>query len=176
MIRQWSLPSRLAFLTLVLATALAVAAAVGAWRLEPLPRGAAPDLIELNASQAGPGDDASSMSIVLSAVSRDPFRPDRRRPASRYLLPGERTSAPARANRLPPGLARMRLLGTALVPGGGGLAALEIPGRASKVVRLGEEFEGLRLVSIERGIAVFETPDTTLTLSLPGTIKEQQKP
>ena len=167
MIRRWDLVSRLALGALALASAAGVSAGVEAWRLRPSPVASISDAIELRMASPLHRGDPASESLVLAAVTKDPFRPDRKRPASRYKLPEERAAAAARARRTPPALGRMRLLGTAALPGGGGLAALEMPGRPAWVVRVGEAVEGLQLISVERGLATFAGPDTTFTLSLP---------
>lgn len=174
MFRRWDPASRLALGALALASAAGVAAGIEAWRLRPTPAATGSDAIELSMASPVHTADHASESLVLTAVAKDPFRPDRKRPASRYKLPEER--AAARATRLPPALSRMRLLGTAALPGGQGLAAVEIPGRPSRVLRIGQTLEGLRLVAVERGTAKFEGADTTLILDLPGTATEGRKP
>ncbi len=107
-------------------------------------------------------------------MARDPFRPDRRRPPARYRLPGERSRA-ATGHALPSAFARMRLLGTAVLPQGGGLAAVELPGRRQRVLRTGQELEGFRLQRVGRGLAVFAGPDTTIVLRLPEPGRERSR-
>jgi len=175
MIRRWGMPSRLALGALALAVAIGIAAAIAARRLEPLPVTSAAPVIDLGMAVVPPRGGRASESLVMAAVARHPFRPDRTRPASRYQLPAERRAAAERASRLPPAVARMRLLGTATLPGGEGLAALELPGSPPRVIRVGQVVEGLRLLSVQRGMATFESPDTTFTLSLSSAAGERRR-
>lgn len=109
----------------------------------------------------------SAITVVASGVSKDPFRPDRKRPPSRYRLPGDRTANFQARASVPPSLTRIRLLGTAVVSGRPGLAAFQVPGRQPRMLRVGQLLEGFELASVERGIATLVGPDTTLVLRLP---------
>lgn len=111
----------------------------------------------------------SAITVVALGVSKDPFRPDRKRPPSRYRLPGDRTADVRARASVPPSLARTRLLGTAVGPGRLGLAAFQVPGRQPRMLRVGQLLEGFELASVERGIATLVGPDTTLVLRLRGT-------
>ena len=164
-IRFWGWSSRAALGVLVLAVLTAIAAGFGAWRLDPLLLSAS-DPIELAMAEVPARGDALSPSAVHAAVARDPFRPDRSRPANRYQLPNERAAAAARARQLTPVLSRMRLTGTAVLPDGQGLAAVSIQGGPSRVVRVGGSIEGLRLIGVDRGMAAFAGLDTIITFTL----------
>ncbi len=118
---------------------------------------------------------AIPLTVVASGVSKDPFRPDRNRPPSRYRLPGDRTADVRARASVPPSLARTRLLGTAVRPGRPGLAAFQVPGRQPRMLRVGQLLEGFELASVERGIATLVGPDTTLVLRLPGTTGAKQR-
>lgn len=172
MIGRWGLPSRLALGALGLAMTAATVAAVQAWQLRPLPDVTRPPGLSISPEPAGKAEGVSM--AVLEAVARDPFRPDRTRPARRYQLPGDRVAG-ARS-RLSAAASRMRLIGTAMLSDDVGLAAIEIPGRPGRVMRVGETVEGLTLISVTRGVATFAGPDTTLVLGLPGTLPERQIP
>jgi hypothetical protein len=98
------------------------------------------------------------------AVDADPFRMDRHRPPRRFLLPGTRVAS--RAVAASPTLA---LAGTAVYPGGGGVALVRVAGRAgTQMVRVGETLEGLTLRSVEPAQAVFAGANgTTVVLQVP---------
>lgn len=112
---------------------------------------------------------AIPLTVVASGVSKDPFRPDRKRPPNRYRLPGDRSAGLQARASVPPSLARMRLLGTAVMPGRPDLAAFQVPGRQPRMLRVGQLLEGFELASVERGTATLVGPDTTLVLRLSGT-------
>lgn len=173
MIRRWGLSSRLALGILALAMIFAVVAGLQAWRLRPLPDATRSEIALAAAPERAPRGGVAN-TIVLEAVARDPFRPDRTRPAHRYQLPGERETTAK--NRLSPAVSRMRLVGTARLSGDVGLAAIEIPGQPARVMRVGETVEGLTLISVARGSATFAGADTTLTLGLPGALARRQTP
>ena len=118
---------------------------------------------------------AISPMVVASGVSKDPFRPERNRPPRRYRLPGDRTADLQARASVPPSLTRIRLLGTAVVPGRPGLAAFQVPGHHPRTLRVGQLLEGFELASVERGIATLVGLDTTLVLQLPGTTGARQR-
>jgi hypothetical protein len=154
---------RAALGALALALALLGAAVRGAVRIDPLPdsvTAAAPATIPDPIRSPAPAAQA-----VLAAVERDPFSPDRRPPADRYRMPGE---APAAATARGTGAPVIQLHGVVLLPSGGGMAALYAAGRSAQVVRVGQTFEGYRLVRVGPGEAVLEGPDDTLTLRFRG--------
>lgn len=168
-----SLWRRVAWAALAAGASLCAAVAVRALRID------APEPIwKLEANDAdlpalAPRDSVSTESIILAAITRDPFRSDRKRPASRYRLPGDRPAA--RPPGVAPPYARLRLLGTAVVPGGRPLAAIDVPGVSPRIVHLGEVVQGLELVEVSRGTATLAGEDTTLVLRLPGFTGEVRK-
>lgn len=90
---------------------------------------------------------------IVAAVNADPFSPERRRPAERFRLPGERRPEPPPVVRRAPGPS-FRIVGTVVLPGGG-LAMLQARGAAPRTLRVGESFGGFRLARVEQGRAVF---------------------
>jgi len=166
-LERWTLLSRAAAGALAVSAALAVAAAAAWHTVEPLP--AAPRarpvaaMPEVRVPRRAASDD-----VVLAAVARDPFRADRRRPPGRYRLPGDPAPAPAPA-ALPmgepaPPVYAYRLLGTVVLDGGGGLAALAGPTGEGKVVRVGQSIDQFRLLRVTPGSATLAGSDTTLVL------------
>jgi len=89
----WTLPNRIALAAAAISAALCGSAVADARRLDPLPRRAEPEAMEAMPQIAARPGDPSGV-LVLAAVSRDPFRPDRRRPPGRYRLPGEPVPSP----------------------------------------------------------------------------------
>ncbi len=165
-IRRWGFASRVALGALVLAGGLTVISAYDAVRLAPLPTAQTVDATEPALIDVPPRQGVVSESMLFAAVGKDPFRPDRRRPRTRYLLPSNRPPPRPPAGRLP--YAGIKLLGTAVMSEGGDLASLQIPGKPPQVVRVGHEFAGLTLLGVERGVATLAGPDTTLTVQLSG--------
>lgn len=110
--------------------------------------------------------------IMFATLDKDPFHPDRRRPARRFRLPSERNAAVQAAPR-PVGLpANMQLTGTMAFPGGRGTAMFQ-QGRGSSqmMVRVGEQVGDLTLVEVARGSATFTSPDgsrVVIRVSQPG--------
>jgi hypothetical protein len=161
-LRDLSAGGRAAFGALCLALLVLAAAAAGAARLDPLPVPAATPRAATLPEPASPPP--SVLHAVLAAVERDPFSPDRRRPAERYRMPGELPAAVIAA----PARTTIQLHGVVVLPSGGGLAALYAVGRSSQVVRVGQDFEGYRLASVAPGQVVLVGHDTTLTLRIRG--------
>lgn len=105
--------------------------------------------------------------LVLRAVDRDPFRADRQRGPGRYRTPAEEAAAAAAAalaNQPPPPPAPppapevpLVLRGIAADGAGRTLVAVEIGG-APRLMRVGEEFAGHRLLSAGSGQARFRGP------------------
>jgi len=86
------------------------------------------------------------------AVSQDPFQPDRRAPAQRYVLPGQRfvvAEAEVEETEAPD----FRVVGAARI-GGGGVALVQVDrGDAPVAVSVGESIEGYVLASVtEEGV------------------------
>jgi len=91
---------------------------------------------------------------LAAAVDRDPFHPERRRPAVRFRLPGEALpadSAAAAAGATGPFL----LIGTAVLSEGGGFAMCQWGSEPAKLVRVGERVGNLTLELVARGRATF---------------------
>lgn len=89
------------------------------------------------------------------AVSQDPFQPDRRAPAQRYVLPGQRRVF-TRVEREPTPAPEFRVVGAARI-GGGGLALVQVDdGDLPVAINVGESIEGYRLVSVTDEGATFE--------------------
>lgn len=150
---------------LVCALAFAGARRVAALPASPDPR-PAPAMPDVAARPEGASD-----AQILSAVARDPFRPDRRRPPGRYRLPGE--ALPTEPQRTydytpPPAAPVMRLVGTVVLADGRGLAALAGEGGESRVVRVGEEMGGFRVLRVTSGTATLTDGDTTIVLRTEG--------
>jgi|HigsolmetaAR202D_1030399.scaffolds.fasta_scaffold04971_6 hypothetical protein len=141
--------------TIVLFAASAAAFCWAAWRatsLEPLP-GVPMDTSRREAVaiavRAAPPD-----SVLRAAVEADPFHPERRRPTVPFRFPGEEErEATTVAAAAPAG--PVRVVGTAVLPDGKSFALCEWPGRAPRLVRVGETVEGLTLKRVEIGRAVF---------------------
>lgn len=159
-LRSLDRPSRWAAALVALSALVLAAAAAGAYRVASVPAGTgraapAPDVPAL------PGS-AARDSLVDAAVAAAPFRPDREPPAERYALPGERDGAGPGGRRGP----RLRLVGTAVRPGGLRLAAFRTGDGRSRVVEAGGEIEGHRVLRVESGRAVLEGPDSTMVLEV----------
>ncbi|HET8655014.1 MAG TPA: hypothetical protein VFL93_05835 [Longimicrobiaceae bacterium] len=108
--------------------------------------------------------------LALDVVERDPFRQARSRPEGRYHLPGSEpvaaTPAPSRPPPPPPRppLPQLRLVGVVVLGAGKGMAALQSPGAAERVVNVGEAVSGFRLVSVSATEARLSGQDTVLVL------------
>jgi hypothetical protein len=168
---SWTPANRAALAVLAASILLCALAASGARRLavlpregEPRPAAAMPEVV----ARAAAGSDAQ----ILSAVARDPFRPDRRRPPGRYRLPGQEPPPEAPPERYdytpPPAAPLFGLLGTVVLPGGRGLAALSGQGGVSRIVRVGETMDGFRVVRVTSGAATLTDGDTTIVLTTQG--------
>jgi len=190
----WTRPDRFATLLLAAAFAVLCASIVDAVRIAPIPAPASvaasgalvagDDAAAATAAErasaaaadsaggtAAPRADAAGASVVahaaeavLTAVARDPFRPDRRRAPERYRLPGEALAVARPEPRAP--TPAVRLVGTASFGDGGGFAALALQGRAPLLVPVGDTLAGLRLVRVDTGSAMLEGADTVLLLQL----------
>ncbi len=166
---------RVALGALIIGAAVCTAAAIDAWRVDPLPIASASESAGLGMPDMPQRVGPTTESVILAAIAKDPFRSDRKRPRSRYRLPGERRSRAKRAARVAASYARLRLLGTAVVPGGKDLAAFHIPGRPSWVVGIGQVVQGLELVEVHRGAVTLTGRDTTLILRTAGPTGEARK-
>ncbi|HSU15694.1 hypothetical protein [Longimicrobium sp.] len=166
---RWTLASRASAAALVATAALAVMA-FAEWRdVQPLPRAPRARAVAAMPEVRVARRDASDR-VVLTAVERDPFRADRRRPPGRYRMPGEPAPAPVATPAVaaaPPPVYVYRLLGT-VVTESGGLAAIAGPSGEGKVVRLGQPIDQFRLVKVTPGSATLAGHDTTLVLKSGG--------
>jgi hypothetical protein len=162
--RSGSAGRRVALAALVLALSSLVGALVGALRLQP--QSPIPTSIATKEMPVIPEPEPVGRSTVLTAVQRHPFRTERSRPPDRYRMPGEAWvpvyAAPAAGQQL----VGLQLQGVVTLPGGGGIAALWAPGRPARSVRIGQSYEGYRLVRIEKGAVIMVGSDATLTLRL----------
>jgi hypothetical protein len=161
---------RVALAALGLSALVLVREIVHALRLEPLPTNSAPaevfQIPDLDQPRAFDG------AALVAAVGRNPFRPERVAALGRYRMPGESpaewpsayASAATRpsADRTP----FVELQGVVTLARGEGLAALSVPGGATRVVRVGQTFEGFRLTRVSAGSVTMVGSDTTLTLRL----------
>lgn len=170
-IRAWTGPSKAALAAAVAALALCGGAAVGTVRLDPLPQ-TADTRGALTMPGVPPRGTGIADSLILVALTKDPFRPDRQRPSERYRMPGERDPSAA----APSALGSLRLLGTAALPRGAGVAAFQAPGQPPRVVRVGQSVQGFKLKKVDRGIAVLQGPDSSIVLRLEPLVPESQKP
>lgn len=155
---------RAAGLALGAALGVAGAAGAGAWHVSVEgPARAAPSSVPLPTLPAR--EAALPRAQVLAAIGKAPFRPDRQPPARRYLLPDERRAAAVLTPAAP--YRQMKLLGTAVLPDGGGLAALQLSGQSAQVVRVGDPVGAFTLIAVAPGVATLAGPDTTIVLRLP---------
>ncbi|HYR06875.1 MAG TPA: hypothetical protein VEQ60_03825 [Longimicrobium sp.] len=168
----WTLSNRIALAAAALSAALCGTVVADARRLDALPRRAEPEAMEpMPRIALPPRDDAGVR--VLAAVSRDPFRPDRRRPPGRYRLPGEALPPAAMpayaapAYTAPAPSYSFRALGTVILPDGSGLAAVAGQSGEGRVLRVGQSIEGFRVVRVAPGVVTLEGSDTTLVLRTP---------
>lgn len=169
-LREWTAANRAALGVLGASAVLCASAAAGARRVAPLPAAGAPEPPAAMPAPA-PRQAAASDAQILSAVARDPFRPDRRRPAGRYRLPGDEPppeETPAYTYAPPPQPPAFTLLGTVVLGDGRGLAALAGQGGQSRIVRVGEVMDGFRVVRVASGAATLSNGDTTLVLKTEG--------
>jgi hypothetical protein len=105
-----------------------------------------------------PARDGYSADRVFASVAKDPFHPDRRRPAVRFRLPSDAriaTAAPV------PGAPALRVVGTAAGPGGGGFAMCAWAGGPPRIVRIGERVGDWTLSKVTPGAAEFRAPTGT---------------
>lgn len=120
-------------------------------------------------------DDASELQhLVLTSVSQDLFRPNRARAQHRYRTPAEASDAavvvappapPAPPPGPPPLDATLILRGIAVDDRGRVLAAVEVRGE-SRLMGVGEEFAGFRLLDAGNGEARFRGPDGIRTVRM----------
>ncbi len=157
MILSRHVPASVALSALCVMTAVA-AAGSALWRalvLEPLP--AARAATGSDTVVAPPRRSAPATEQVLAAIEKDPFRADRRRPATAFRLQGEPGASHRRAVPAPVVPATVRVIGTAVLPQGGGFAICQRSGGSPTLVRLGGTLGDLTLKAVEPGAATFLT-------------------
>lgn len=162
----WTTANRAALALLLASATLCAVEAAGARRLEALPssvRASSPKPMPRIVMSGGGGDGA-----VLAAVARDPFRADRRRPPGRLPAPGTPPPAPAYTPAAAPSPAMMlRLMGTVVLPGGG-LAVVAGAEGEGRILRVGQEMAGYKLVRVGPGTATMAGEGTTVVLRTAG--------
>ena len=163
--RPWDRASQAAAAALVMAVAFATWTGVGAWRVDPWPLDAgAGAAFALNAPVAP--DTSATAFAVLTGTEQNPFRPDRRRPPTRYRLPSERVAAARPSPRSAARVPVIRLLGIAQTPGRPAVAALGLRGEPSRLVRVGDALGGFEVTSVDGRQVTLVGADTTVVLSL----------
>lgn len=85
---------------------------------------------------------------LIAAVDKDPFHPERRRPAQRFQLPSAAPPVPRVAD------ANVRVVGTAVSPDGG-FAMCSWAGGAPRIVRVGDRLGDWTLSKVMPGAAEF---------------------
>lgn len=157
--------------TLFLAASAASIALVRASRLDPLPAAVpAASAPRPHAGQwsgdfgdAPPGPRAPTVDVELD---NDPFDPERRLPGDYEVVEYVAAEPPAMGAEL------VRLLGTVVLPDGGGFAVYQLPSEVPRTVRIGETIGTMTLVGVSPGQAVFRARDGSrveLHLTTPGT-------
>jgi len=154
---------RVALAAFAAATALLAAVLWRALRLDDVRAAAAP----VSAPGAGETEDRSSgdrerytAERVLDAVAKDPFHPHRRRPAHRFRLPSDVAVAVPSPGASP----GVRVVGTAVVPGGGGFAMCAWAGGTPRIVRVGERVGEWTLSRVTPGAAEFTAATGTTVI------------
>ena len=142
---------------LLLAT-LVAAAAVLAWSLRealvitaPAPSFVRRDSIPRDELPSPP---SPSTDRVTTALGKDPFNSERRRPGARFRMPG--TELVTRRAARPLG-ARLRMIGTSARPDGTGFVMCAWEGGAPRILRLGERVGDWTLTKVLPGAAEFTT-------------------
>ena len=97
---------------------------------------------------------ALTAATLAAAVGKDPFHPERRRPAQRFRLPGEALQAAVDSSGAK---LAFKLIGTAAMAEGKGFAMCQWGEEAPKLVRIGDTVGGLTLKRVEPGSALFLT-------------------
>jgi len=95
---------------------------------------------------------------VLAGVGKDPFHPERRRPARRFQMPADQAALAARRLENQATAASLRLIGTAVSGDGRGFAMCAWQGGTPRIVRVGEQVSGWTLLKVTPGAAEFTTP------------------
>ncbi len=102
--------------------------------------------------------------MIRQAANRAPFDPERRPPAQRYRLPGQRVAEALPPPEQPP-VPPLRVLGTIAGPGGG-IAVIQAEGEAPQVVTVGQMIGGYRVASVREEAVVVATGGWEINLAL----------
>ena len=156
---------RLSAIALVFSLVLVAWVGVRYARTAPLPTASDAAASELRVTLGA--RDATTTGRAIRMVAADPFHVDRLAPAARYLLPEDGTGTTVSGpGPLRPGA--VRLLGTAVLGGGGSFVMCQVGSATPQVVRVGERVGDLTLVSVSRGEAEFTRRDgETVVLAVP---------
>ena len=117
-------------------------------------------------SRPTPSEPLSSR-MILPAVNRAPFDPERQAPRQRYQLPGQQEEemvAEEPPVELPP-VPALRVLGT-IAGAEGGIAVIQAEGESPQVVAVGEVIGGYRVASVEEKAVVVSLRDWQISLAL----------
>lgn len=87
------------------------------------------------------------------SIAYDPFRPDRAPPKATLVLGGMATATGTGPESAQP----LVLIGTAVLPNGGGFATCQIGSEPARLVRIGESLAGYTLRTVAQGRAIFRT-------------------
>lgn len=138
---------------LALSALVALAAAVRAVRLDPVPD--APPLTFATADALSAHGDAAPVDI-RAAVERDPFAPERSAPAQRYRIPGEAEDVRVAAIEPP----KPVVLGIAVASDAArSFATCALDGGSPTIVHIGNTIGPYTVKSIEHGRVTFTTAD-----------------
>ena len=114
-----------------------------------------------------PSPSSYGLDRLLSAVGKDPFHPERRRPGRRFQLLADQAALAARRLEDQTTAASLRLIGTAVRGDGGGFAMCAWQGSTPRIVRVGEQLSGWTLVKVTPGAAEFTTPGGRVVVRVP---------
>lgn len=163
-LRDWTTANLVGLLALAAAVAWALVVGVNAVLLEPLP-------VASSAEMAAPAyprsraEAAASAQAILTAVHRNPMRPDRQRAEGRY----GQARAPEIAEAERPGpIPDFHVVGIVRRRSGADLAAIGRGRSPSELVRVGGEIEGFTLNRIGADSIFLARADTAIGLPLPG--------
>jgi hypothetical protein len=149
---------RLAFIALSTALALLGWTLWGAVRVDAVRPAFAVTDAGVDTALDAPAREGYSADRVFASVAKDPFHPDRRRPAVRFRLPSDARTATA---ALAPGAPPVRVVGTAASAAGGGFAMCAWAGGPPRIVRIGERVGDWTLSKVTPGAAEFRAPTGT---------------
>ena len=157
----------------LLCVSFACVAVTGARALSPasLPESVAPEAPPAPPSSFHRDRSPASLEklnrLVLASVAHNPFRADRARASGRYgARPGAEELTPELGQAPAESVPVLRVLGVAVQGRNGGLAAVEVEGSPPRILRVGDEIAGFRLVFLSATEVRLESPDTTLVFPL----------